>query len=591
MTRLGLFVADVGGTGRVDEIPGVPSGLTPGQPRFSKDGKHVVYTGWDCEPRKLGMIYCYQRPCNLYSARVEELLVSIEEGIDDDRYKDADPAQENDERVSGHRCLCPSWRLARSARFSPLGDRLVWLSREEGFDTHSGCFRLTSARWDAEAGAFADDPRTLVDVVDVPQSVAGFPGLWVDDLPDACWAIDGSCIYLTSAWGSRQSVLKVDAETGKVDRVVEATAASGQNLCTGEREDASASVLTVGEGGVYVAGSSPNSPGGFGVLPVGAGPRKAIVGPAVGGASVTPCVRVSRARSAELKKAIGDLRWRVLSVPVLGAGAGAPQQQAFEAILIMPPGGKGGPKGEENGRSSFPLVVVPHGGPHGVMPTVFVPAYAFLSATQGLAVLHVNFRGSTGFGMTGLESLPGNIGTRDVADVLAATKAALALEPDALDPTRVGVVGGSHGGFLGAHLTAQHPDVFKAAALRNPVTNIASMVTVSDIPDWCYVEALGLGRYDWTAFRPPTADELQAMWKASPVAHINRVVAPTLVALGAKDRRVPQSQGLEWFHALKSRGVEAKLLVYPEDVHAIDKPASEADQWLNIAGWLREHLV
>ncbi|CAN0575782.1 unnamed protein product, partial [Ectocarpus sp. 12 AP-2014] len=128
--------------------------------------------------------------------------------------------------------------------------------------------------------------------------------------------------------------------------------------------------------------------------------------------------------------------------------------------------------------------------------------------------------------------------------------------------------------FLGAHLTAQHPEIFKATALRNPVTNIASMVTVSDIPDWCYVEALGCGKYNFDAFKTPTAGDLHEMWKASPVAHIDGVAAPTLVALGAKDRRVPQSQGVEWFHALRSRGVETKLLVYPEDVHAIDMPAS-----------------
>lgn len=77
-----------------------------------------------------------------------------------------------------------------------------------------------------------------------------------------------------------------------------------------------------------------------------------------------------------------------------------------------------------------------------------------------------------GFGTTALESLPGRIGTQDVADVVAATKAALALEPKALDPSRVGVVGGSHGGFLGAHLTSQHPEIFKVTALRNPVSTM-----------------------------------------------------------------------------------------------------------------------
>ena len=62
------------------------------------------------------------------------------------------------------------------------------------------------------------------------------------------------------------------------------------------------------------------------------------------------------------------------------------------------------------------------------------------------------------------------------------------------------------------------------------------------------------------------------------------------MCLGAKVRRVPPSQGLEYFHALRGRGVPAKLLVYPEDDHSIDRPASDADHWVNVALWLREHL-
>ena len=594
-------MADIGGTGKIEEIEGVSDRLTPGQPRFSKDGKHVVYTAWDCEPRKLGMIYCYQRPCNLYSAPLGALLAKMDTAADGES---EGPVKEEEQKVEGdHKCLCPSWRLARSARFSPSGDRLVWLSREEGFETHSGCFRLTSASWDERKGALAGPPRNLVDVVAVPETEGAFPGLWMDDLPDACWAPDGSCVYLTSAWGSRYSVLRVDTESGEVERVVTATATAGQNPSTGKPEDASVSVLAVGKGGVYVAGSSPNSPGGFAVLPIlpiGGDAAAPTVSPEIGGASITSSVRVSRSQAANAKRTIGGIRWTIIpvSVPSPGEGGDADdgdrrgERQCFEAILLLPPLEANAPLGDETGPPSrpFPLVVAPHGGPHGVMPTAFVPSYALL-ATQGYAVLHVNFRGSTGFGSAALESLPGRVGTQDVADVLAATKTALALEPEALDPARVGVLGGSHGGFLGAHLTAQHPDVFKVAALRNPVTNIATMVTATDIPDWSYVEALGLGNYDFKKFSPPTAEDLHIMWKASPVAHVDGVVAPTLIALGAKDRRVPQSQGLEWFHALKSQGVETKLLMYPEDVHAIDKPASEADQWLNIIGWFNKHLV
>ena len=58
-------------------------------------------------------------------------------------------------------------------------------------------------------------------------------------------------------------------------------------------------------------------------------------------------------------------------------------------------------------------------------------------------------------------------------------------------------------GFLTCHLTAQYPEIFTAAATRNPVTNIAAMATTSDIPDWCYVEAIGLDAYDFNSFRGP----------------------------------------------------------------------------------------
>ena len=80
------------------------------------------------------------------------------------------------------------------------------------------------------------------------------------------------------------------------------------------------------------------------------------------------------------------------------------------------------------------------------------------------------------------------------------------------------------------------------------------------------------------------------MYEKSPIVHVTKVKTPTLVALGMKDLRVPPSQGLEWYHTLRSAGVDTELLVYPEDNHALNKVATEADHWIHIKKWFDKYL-
>jgi acylaminoacyl-peptidase len=143
--------------------------------------------------------------------------------------------------------------------------------------------------------------------------------------------------------------------------------------------------------------------------------------------------------------------------------------------------------------------------------------------------------------------------------------------------------------------------------MRNPVTDLPGMLSTTDIIDWCYVEALGPRDAYPYLFKPdadpsnpfgrervyttmPSEKDLAVFRAISPVVHVNNVKAPTLMLIGAKDRRVPQSQGISYYHTLRSLGVKTKMLVFPEDVHAIDRPQSEAEQWVAIAEWLMLHL-
>ena len=197
---------------------------------------------------------------------------------------------------------------------------------------------------------------------------------------------------------------------------------------------------------------------------------------------------------------------------------------------------------------------------------------------------------SQGYGQSALESLAGKIGSQDVQDMLQATQEVIQLQPALVDGARVGLLGGSHGGFLTAHLSARYAEVYKVAALRNPVINIPAMYTSSDISDWCVVEALGPGHYNFEKCEMATLEQIQQMHAASPAAFANGVRAPTLLCLGAKDRRVPFSQGMEYYNFLKAKGVKVGLRLYPEDCHSIDKPASEADQFVAIRNWISEHI-
>uniref|UniRef100_A0A8C8A9J7 acylaminoacyl-peptidase n=1 Tax=Oryzias sinensis TaxID=183150 RepID=A0A8C8A9J7_9TELE len=197
--------------------------------------------------------------------------------------------------------------------------------------------------------------------------------------------------------------------------------------------------------------------------------------------------------------------------------------------------------------SRIPLVVFIHGGPHSQFPAEWNSTTAGL-VKLGCAVLMVNYRGSTGFGQDSILSLIGNIGSQDVKDVQRAVLAAL-WSDETLDPKRVAVIGGSHGGFLCCHLVGQYPDFYKACAARNPVINAATLLGTSDIVDWRYTSAGFQFSYDSV----PTAEVLAALLQKSPITHAVQIKAAVLLMLGGKDRRVSPHQGLELYKVLKSR--------------------------------------
>jgi acylaminoacyl-peptidase len=583
-----LFCVHVenGNIGRVENVPGqedaktsTNGGYTLGQPVFSPKGNSIVYTAWDAGggpsmPRRLGLIYCQQRPSQLYSSSIAKLLerlASSSKGSGSGA--NADGEIEKDQTFVN---LAPENCISRSPAFAPpVAEngtcKLVFLASKKGFDTHQGCLALHSFDWGDEK-CTADSEKVLVDQVwdprDSPLDMGEFdglrfPGLFLQQLPETCFPSASEHLYTTTQWGSRQKVVQVSLKDGSTSAVDFGGDCFSEELLCGAPD-----------GGLIVSKKSPNVPNAVYYIPkpfaTDGGTQGIRLLPGISPISSTSFSVVPLAASSDFKCSI-----EILSDPpkVDGVDLDLPVQ----SLLLLPDKAK---------HPNPPVIVVPHGGPHACSSAAYLPSYAYLCSHGGYALLMVNYRGSTGFGQASVEALPSNIGDLDVKDVVAAT---LKLKESGLvDPDRIGICGGSHGGFLTGHCTGQYPDLFKAAAMRNPVVNIPSMVTATDICDWCYVEACG--KYDWGEYRPSSQEELRIMWEKSPVRYVENVKTPTLVALGLSDLRVPPSQGKEWYHTLRAKGVPTKLLVYEDDDHAIAGVASEADHWVNIKRWFDEHL-
>ncbi|CAG7733253.1 unnamed protein product, partial [Allacma fusca] len=200
----------------------------------------------------------------------------------------------------------------------------------------------------------------------------------------------------------------------------------------------------------------------------------------------------------------------------------------------------------------------------------------------GFAVFKVNYVGSLGTRFDTTYELIGRISEREVNQVHELVQQLLVDHP-VIDSQHVFLSGGSHGGFTVTHLSSQFPGFYKAVVARNPVIDLNAMMGTSDITDWVYVES-GIS-FDKEKLLIPTVEKTtdsEKLRNFSPVNLAHRVTCPTLLQLGTKDLRVPMSQGLIYYRALKSHGKDVELSVY-DDNHALSTTAVRANCKIHIA--------
>ncbi len=229
---------------------------------------------------------------------------------------------------------------------------------------------------------------------------------------------------------------------------------------------------------------------------------------------------------------------------------------------------------------SWPMILKIHGGPHSAYGNTFFPTFHVLSAA-GFFVLYTNPRGSSGYGHDFQYATRGEWGIVDREDYLAGVDAALAAYPE-IDPERIGVSGGSYGGFMTNWLTAT-TDRFHAAVTSRSITNWESW--------WGTSDAQGLTEYEF--FGTPW-EQRDLYRRLSPISHVENVTAPTLIIHSENDYRTPIGDGEQWFMSLKKLGVPVELVRYPRSSHGLSRtgePWLLVDRLERLRSWFDHYLI
>ncbi|MFZ5871108.1 MAG: S9 family peptidase [Actinomycetota bacterium] len=234
------------------------------------------------------------------------------------------------------------------------------------------------------------------------------------------------------------------------------------------------------------------------------------------------------------------------------------------------------PDPDRFGPGPHPVLLNIHGGPFAQYGWgLFDEAQVYAGA--GYAVLMCNPRGSAGYGQAHGRAIKGAMGTRDADDVLQFLDGALASGSLPVDRERVGVMGGSYGGYMTALLTTR-TDRFAAAVVERGYLDASTFVGSADI-GWFFPAG-----YHGSA---------AAMREQSPMTHVDQVTTPTLVVHSEQDWRCPVEQGQRWFTALKLNGVPAELLLFPGEGHELSRsgrPRHRLARFQHILRWWGRHL-
>ncbi|WP_304454889.1 S9 family peptidase [Nocardiopsis sp. YSL2] len=227
------------------------------------------------------------------------------------------------------------------------------------------------------------------------------------------------------------------------------------------------------------------------------------------------------------------------------------------------------------GEGPHPVVLMIHGGPFSQYgPQLFDETQVYAAA--GYAVVMCNPRGSSGYGHDHGRAIIGSVGATTATDVLAFLDEAL--KDDRLDAARVGIMGGSHGGFMTTWIAAHHGERFRAAISERAVNALDSFHGSSDIGAF----------FPGPLYGPPE------VWaKESPLTYADRIDLPFLIIHSEQDWRCPVEQAQRLFVALRARGHETEMLLFPGEGHEMSRsglPSHRVARFEAVLDWWARHL-
>eukprot|EP00468_Gymnochlora_sp_CCMP2014_P012220 CAMPEP_0167748396 /NCGR_PEP_ID=MMETSP0110_2-20121227/4815_1 /TAXON_ID=629695 /ORGANISM="Gymnochlora sp., Strain CCMP2014" /LENGTH=771 /DNA_ID=CAMNT_0007633407 /DNA_START=44 /DNA_END=2359 /DNA_ORIENTATION=+ len=274
--------------------------------------------------------------------------------------------------------------------------------------------------------------------------------------------------------------------------------------------------------------------------------------------------RVTNSNSWARKKIIGKqevVRWK------------SPDGVEIEGVLMWP---------TKKQDTPAPLIVAVHGGPESHCRNEWLTTYSRpgqIAAANGYFVLYPNYRGSTGRGVAFTQADQGRLAQEQFDDILAGVQDLVS--KGLVEPSKVGITGGSYGGYASAWGATYHSEFYQAAVMTVGISDQVSKTLSTDIPD--EIESVHWLKHPiWN---------LSAFIKASPITYIKKSKTPILILHGKGDPRVPPTQSVLLFRGLKRKGdVPTRLVLYGKEGHGNRRFANRLDFSLRQMRWFDHYL-